>query len=131
METFETKKLNLSLRILLVEDEPIVQRVHIAMLKKIGCSVCLAENGMQVFEKSLDGYDLIFMDMELPDLKGTEITIKIREYEKDRKQTPIVFLTAFTQQEIINECLESGANAVYHKPINIKKLNEIILQYVL
>lgn len=115
--------------ILLVEDERIVQMVHLAMLKKLGCQVDLAETGEEALAKFSNGYDLIFMDIGLPDIRGTKVTEEIRRSESGSKPIPIVVLTAYSEEEIEAECLAAGANAMYKKPITATILEEILKEY--
>ena len=118
---------NQSLSVLLVEDERIVSHIHSTLLKNMGCSVDTAFNGNEAFTKSNDHYDLIFMDVGLPDITGIEVMSKIRE---TGNQTPIVVLTAYTGSDVKNKCFAAGADAVFTKPISVEKLGEILKDFV-
>lgn len=115
--------------ILLVEDEAIIQTVHSNMLKKIGYQVDIASNAKEVISKERNQYPLIFMDIGLPDISGIELTKKLRETNNPQKNTPIVFLTAYSDLTLIKKCLSVGANEVYRKPITILILQDILKKY--
>lgn len=119
-----------TLKILLVEDTVVVQKIHTAILEKLNCSVDLAVDGNQALEKAFNGqnYDLIFMDIGLPDMTGIEVMQKIRE--KETNQVPIVVLTAFSDEETIVESKEAGAEAVYVKPIKMSDFQKILGTYI-
>jgi len=118
------------INVLLVEDEPIIQKVHVMMLQKLGCFVELAIDGKQALEKASYNYDLIFMDMGLPEVSGADITEQIRSREKIFKHTPIIMLTGYSQKEIHELCLKNGADAVYTKPIDINIFQKILQNYI-
>jgi CheY-like chemotaxis protein len=69
------------------------------------------------------------MDLGLPDLSGVEVIKVIRCYEQDNKRVPIVVLTAYVEEKIINACLAAGADSVFYKPIEPGKLAEIVWKY--
>ncbi|HEX4045426.1 MAG TPA: response regulator [Gammaproteobacteria bacterium] len=116
-------------RILLIEDELIVQNIHRLLLEKIGYEVNVASNGAEALQKFGRGYNLIFADVGLPDMNGIEVIKAIREYERNNKRTPIIVLTAYQDEKIKRECLMAGADCVYMKPIGEEKLAEIIIEY--
>ncbi len=116
-------------RVLLVEDSPVVQRVHIRMLEKLGCQVDLAENAMQALAMCANDYDVIFMDVGLPEISGLEITEEIRHREGAKKHTPIIAITGFAHEEDKNNCLAAGMDAVATKPIKPEDLKEILLKW--
>lgn len=115
--------------ILLVEDEPIVQRIHRLILELISCQVDIASNGKEAIKKANNHYDLIFMDVGLSDIDGIQVTKIIRQYELEKKHTPIIMLTAYTGEDIKEKCLAAGANEVFNKPISTEKFKEIICKY--
>ena len=118
------------IKVLLVEDEPIVQKVHTCILKKLGCKVDLAINAEEALIKANNDYDIIFMDIGLPGKSGIEVTVEIRTNEIGRKNVPIIVLTAYSDQEIKQKCLMAKANVVHTKPININTLKQILQDYV-
>lgn len=113
-------------RILLVEDEVIVQVVHRTMLEKMGCNVVIAACGKEAIEKYSQGnFDLIFMDIGLPDMRGTEAAAKIRKYESN-VHIPIIAITAYIAEEIDEECMKAGIDKIYNKPIQATVLKQIL-----
>lgn len=106
-------------KILLVEDNLINQRVTEHMLKELGCKITIASNGQEAInffqEKQ---FDLILMDIGLPDMDGYEATKKIRSLEKPDEELPIIALTAYASANDKQKCLDAGMNNVITKPIN-------------
>lgn len=109
------------LHILLVEDTPIAQKVACTALKALDCQVDVAPDGLTAEELAAENtYDLIFMDLGLPDISGIEATRRIREREITDNKLPvlIVALTAHASEETISHCLEVGMQQVTNKPLN-------------
>jgi len=108
------------LDVLVVEDNRVNQRVATLMLNKLGHSVSVANNGIEALECiEAGGYDLIFMDMQMPVMDGLETTIKVREREqKTGKHIPIVAMTANAMQGDRERCLEAGMDDYVSKPIH-------------
>lgn len=121
----KTQNTNRNPKVLLVEDEKIIQMVHMAILKKLGCEVDLAENGEQALKQFSKGYDVILMDIGLPDMRGSKIASEIRRSESG-KRTPIVAVTAYTGDEIDNECTTAGMDAIYNKPVTDDTMKKIL-----
>lgn len=122
-------KIKTNPKILLVEDEKIVQMINTLMLKKLGCQVDLAETGEEALAKFKNGYNVIMMDIGLPDKRGTQVAAEIRRTEFG-KDIPIIALTAFTGDEIDTECLAAGIDAIYNKPLNEETLKKILQQHL-
>jgi len=116
-------------RVLLVEDEELVQRITTKLLISLGCTVDVAQNGKQALEKNFNTYDLILMDIGLPDMDGTEVTKIIRE-SFSACDLPIIALTAHVQSHYRQQCLSVGMNHVLNKPAAKSELNQIITRYV-
>lgn len=102
--------------ILLVEDSPIVQKVHFLILKNLGCAVDVANDGTEALTKLTKSYDLILMDIGLPGMSGIEVALKIRQQQVQTKRTPIIALTAFGDS-VKNECYQAGIDDFATKPI--------------
>ena len=108
-----------ALKILLAEDNIINQKLIKTMLTKSGYQVDLAGNGCEVLDKiniASDTYDLIFMDIQMPEMDGIEATKMIRQ--KGFTKIPIIALTASALQEDRELCLKVGMNDFLPKPIN-------------
>lgn len=116
------------MQVLLVEDDPVVQNIHKTFLERMGCEVRLATNGKEALAQVDDQLDLVILDIGLPDISGVVVARKIRE--QDIKRIPIIFLTAFSGEEIKRECLlANDAEGFYTKPIGFVKLTQVVLEY--
>lgn len=106
-------------RILIVEDQSVGAVVVQNMLNNLGCDVDVAPNGQTALELVKQYlYDLIFMDIGLPDMDGYEVTKAIRKYESNSEhKVPIVALTAHASPESKQFCLDIGMNAALTKPL--------------
>ncbi|WP_084273777.1 response regulator [Legionella fairfieldensis] len=121
-----------SYRVLVVEDNAIAQKVAQSILAQLACESDLAENGEQALElwKSKP-YDLIFMDIGLPDIDGYEVTHRIRVQELTRKtHSPVIALTAHAGDENKKRCIEAGMNAVLSKPLTMKHCIDIVNTFI-
>jgi two-component system sensor histidine kinase/response regulator len=118
------------LRILLAEDNEVNQEVAAAMLRKRGHLVDVVSNGRQAVEKVAGGtYDLVLMDIQMPEMDGLDATREIRDRESrlDRSQrTPIVALTARAMAGDREKCLAAGMDEHVTKPIRAKELFEVL-----
>src|SRR5579862_1016357 len=116
-------------KVLLVEDEPIFQQLHYLFLEELGCDVDVVETGAQALASAVCHYDIIFMDVGLPDLRGTEVVTKIRESEFITNKTPVIILTAYSKNEIEKECFSAGADQILSKPVTSRDFIKILKQY--
>jgi signal transduction histidine kinase/ligand-binding sensor domain-containing protein len=116
------------LRILLAEDNPVNQRLAMRLLERRGHGVTLASSGREAIDwAEREHFDLILMDLQMPDMDGLEATAMIREREKQRGgRTPIVALTAHTMKGDRERCLEAGMDNYINKPIDAVKFLEIV-----
>jgi signal transduction histidine kinase/ActR/RegA family two-component response regulator len=113
-----------SLDILLVEDNPVNQIVGRRLLEKAGHLVTLASNGREAVESSLDHtFDVILMDLQMPEMDGLEATSVIRDRDRRRgTHTHIIALTAHALPEHEESCRSAGMDGYLTKPINKEKL---------
>ena len=109
----------LHLRILLAEDNPTNQRLALRLLEKHGHVVTAVENGKQAVKLSAEqDFDLILMDVHMPEMSGIEATRTIRQLElSTRRHIPIVALTASAMNEDRDVCLAAGMDDYLAKPI--------------
>jgi len=115
------------LKILLVEDNVINQKVALKMLSNVGHSVKVADNGQEAIDKfRKEKFDLILMDIEMPLVDGYEATRVIREMEAEHSRTPIIAMTAHAFERDCKRCLDIGMNDYISKPVNTRKLIKII-----
>ena len=116
-------------RILLVEDSPMNQKVATEILKRFGCQVEVAADGLdavRMFESN--DYDLVFMDIHMPVMDGFEAARTIREKEKGRKRIPIVAMTALAMPGDRERCLASGMDDYIAKPIRSTAVRDVLLK---
>src|SRR5947209_20353198 len=107
------------LLILLVEDNPINQKVAARLLEKHGHAVVIAGNGLECLA-ALDrqGFDLVLMDVSMPEMDGLEATAAIRQREVATGQRlPIVALTAHAMNGDRERCLQAGMDGYVAKPV--------------
>jgi signal transduction histidine kinase/ActR/RegA family two-component response regulator len=113
--------------ILLVEDNPVNQNLAKIILTKGGCHVEVAKNGKEAVEKftaSPDKFDLIFMDIQMPEMDGMEATKIIRD--KGFGSVPIIAMTAHAMKGDRGKCLEAGMNDYISKPIKKEVVFEML-----
>ena len=114
-------------RILLAEDNPMNQKLAVALLKKTGYWVDAVENGRMAIEAlNHTAYHLILMDVQMPEMNGFDATKAIREKEGDQKHTPIVAMTAYAMKGDQERCLQAGMDDYISKPIEPQELLDAI-----
>ncbi|MGV3507767.1 MAG: response regulator, partial [Sphingobacteriaceae bacterium] len=112
-------------KILVAEDNLINQKLIIRVLNKLGYEVALANNGVEVLEMlTKENYELIFMDVQMPEMDGLEATQLIRK--TCEIQPIIVAMTANAMAEDKEECLNAGMNDYLSKPIQLEGLTEML-----
>jgi signal transduction histidine kinase/ligand-binding sensor domain-containing protein/CheY-like chemotaxis protein len=126
--TGESENPRPSLRILLAEDNPVNQRVAARLLEKRGHRVALAVTGREALGwLDREQFDLILMDVQMPDMDGIETTAVIREREKSAGgHMPIIALTAHAMGGDRERCIEAGMDNYVNKPIDAVKLLEVV-----
>ncbi|WP_413287612.1 ATP-binding protein [Bdellovibrio sp. HCB337] len=118
-------------RVLLVEDNPINQKIALLMLEKIGCNVDVAANGIEALKAlQLFSYDLIFMDCQMPEMDGYEATRRIRKLQKPISDIPIIALTANAFKEDQTKCIDAGMNDFVTKPVESSTLESKLNRYI-
>jgi CheY-like chemotaxis protein len=117
----------LSLRILLAEDNLVNQRVAMTMLGKMGHQVTLATNGREALEQwRQSDFDLILMDVQMPEMTGLQATMQIRREEAIGSHVPIVAMTASAMSEERDRCLAAGMDDFISKPVSYKVIEQMI-----
>jgi len=120
-------------RILLVEDDLVNQKVTSHMLKKMTCSVDIANNGQEALSKFKQGtYDLVLMDCHMPEMDGYVATARLLTYEKEKgkEHTPIIALTANSLQGDLEKCLAAGMDDYLSKPLNMAVLGKTMSEWL-
>ncbi len=115
----------LNAHLLLAEDNPVNQEVAIGMLRKFGCTVEIAENGLEAIKAvKHTNYDLVLMDCMMPEMDGYKATSEIRHLQNTGKLSyfPIIALTANAVEGDREKCLSAGMNDYLTKPIKTKDL---------
>jgi len=119
------------INILLVEDNPVNQQVFKFYMDKLGYSFDLANNGMIAIDQvNKNNYDLIFMDIMMPNMNGLQATKNIRELLPVDRQPFIIALTADALIGQRERYLKEGFDDYCTKPFNLNQLKEIIYQYI-
>ncbi|MBF0582838.1 MAG: response regulator [Magnetococcales bacterium] len=122
------------LRVLLADDSPDNRMLIKVFLKGIDCHLDMAEDGqkaVELFTSEAADYDLVLMDVQMPELDGLEATRRIRAWEQERELSPvpIIALTAHAMAEDVNKSLAAGCTAHVTKPIRKARLLGIVADY--
>lgn len=120
-------------RILVVEDVEISRNIMGLMLKKFNCEVEMASCGLEAIKLAFTNkYDLIFMDLGLPDISGITVTKLIRNFPNEScASVPILALTAHVDVNYKQDCLSAGMNGFLLKPVSVQDIEDNLNQYVL
>ncbi len=120
-----------SIRVLLADDVKINTIVAEKMLKTLGFSVTTVENGKEaIAELQRREYDVILMDVEMPEMDGYEATQRIRNGEAgvERKSVTVIAMTAHEHGEVRRRCKDVGMNGYIVKPIDFANLKKTIAE---
>jgi two-component system sensor histidine kinase/response regulator len=134
-----------SVRILLAEDNPVNQKLAMVLLRKGGYEVDLANNGSEAFRKYItepNGFDVIFMDIQMPEMDGIEAAREIRAWERARNalgepantghcHIPIVAMTANAMKGDREKCIHAGMDDYITKPIRKDVVFAVLNRWVL
>jgi two-component system, sensor histidine kinase and response regulator len=121
-----------SLAILLAEDNAVNQKLAIRLLEKRGHHVTLAANGREALAAlERKSYDLVLMDVQMPEMDGLEATIQLREREKGLgTRQAVVAMTALVMKGDRERCLEAGMDGYLSKPIRPQELDDLLDIYI-
>jgi PAS domain S-box-containing protein len=119
-------------RVLLVDDNAINQKVGQRLLSKLGCQVDIAGDGPEAIAKATAanaGYDMIFMDIQMPEMDGVTVTREIRNRLGD-KCPPVVAMTAYSMQEDAGRFMRQGLDDYVGKPVKSRHLYEVLHRWL-
>jgi PAS domain S-box-containing protein len=120
-------------RVLLVEDNPVNQKVACGMLRRFGVITSTAENGAEALQMLKDQrYDLVLMDVQMPVMDGYEATVRLRQAETGDglTATPVIALTANALSQDRQAALAAGMNDFLTKPLTRNALQEVLTRWV-
>jgi CheY-like chemotaxis protein len=118
------------LEILLVEDNPVNQKVAIRYLQRMGYRADAVANGLEAVHAMRErDYQLIFMDVQMPEMDGYAATREIRAKTAQDRQPIIIALTANAMQGDRERCLAAGMDDYITKPVKIDEIQRIISQF--
>jgi CheY-like chemotaxis protein len=115
-------------RVLVVEDNEVNRKLALRLLQRLGCSVDIATNGREAVEMTANrAYDMVFMDIQMPERDGIEATRLIRERESATgKHLPIIAMTAHAMEGDRERCLSSGMDDYLSKPVKVDLLAQMV-----
>ena len=128
-KSIKKEKVKRKLKILVVEDNMLNSQVVTSFLKRLGHTSDIASNGKLALEKlAAKNYDVVLMDIEMPEMDGIEATREIRNgnYKVKNPQIPIIALTAHALRDYEEKSYEVGMDSYLTKPIDIDRLTEVL-----
>lgn len=118
-------------RVLLVEDYVLNQEIMQDMLELMECRVDIAENGKQALEMvEKNPYDVILMDIQMPEMDGYATTREIRKLEVGKKHSAILAITANALVGDREKCIDAGMDDYLPKPVELDKLENLLKKYI-
>ena len=121
-----------NLHILIADDNLLNLEILSIMLQNLGHQVSMVKNAVEVLNAlEQDTFDLILMDINMPELNGIEATMQIRQMNKPYQHIPIIAMSANIGDKFSTLCLENGMNAYLAKPIEIETLDRKIMEILL
>lgn len=114
-------------KILIAEDSFVNQKILLRILKQIGCTADVVSNGLQAIEAvATKNYDIVFMDMYMPEMDGLEATRKIVNSRFPSNRPRIIALTADSMSGDKDKCIEAGMDDYITKPVCIEEILSIL-----
>jgi CheY-like chemotaxis protein len=121
-------------RVLLAEDVEINREIVMALLEPTQLEIDCAINGAQalnMYKQKPDAYDLIFMDLQMPEMDGYEATRRIRALPHQRAgSVPIIAMTANVFREDVEKCISAGMNDHLGKPLKLEEVISLLNKYL-
>ena len=116
-------------RVLLVEDNEINQMVATKIISRTGARVTIAENGKEALSLAGRGFDIIFMDIQMPEMDGYETTMALRG-RRETMDVPIVAMTAGVFDDDRQRCFQSGMNDFLMKPVTPESVHAVLKKWL-
>ncbi len=116
------------LQVLVAEDNPVNEAVIVRVLQKMGHTPTMAHNGREALSLATNGkFDLVFMDVQMPEMDGLAATVAIRESEKrSRTHLPIFAMTAHAMKGDREQCLAAGMDGYITKPVHFSDIQQTL-----
>jgi DNA-binding NtrC family response regulator len=127
-EEMEGSKKNI--KILLIDDEPMILRSSRRVLEKLGYSVHATDNGkdaIEIYKKDHDNFSIVIMDMIMPVMDGSQIFYALQKIDK---KVPVIICSGYSKDEKVKELLSTGAIDFIQKPFDIKILSQMLDTYL-
>jgi|GEM_PF-15459 len=120
------------LKLLLVEDNPVNQKVALRQLQRLGCQADCASNGQEALDKlAVQNYDIVLMDCQMPILDGYQATQALRQRERDtQRHTIVISLTAGAMKGDREKCLAAGMDDYITKPVVLADLEDVLWRWL-
>lgn len=120
------KKLN----ILLAEDDEMIEKITTFYLRRNGHEVDVAKNGFEAIHKFQErSYDVILMDIQMPEMDGLQAVKEIRKLENEYRKTGHTTIIAITTNPDKNECIKAGVDGYAQKPFSFDELSTLFHEY--
>jgi len=117
--------------VLLAEDNPVNQKVAMAMLRKLGFETRCVSNGVEaVAAAASDRYDVVLLDCQMPRMDGFEAATRIRADEGTTRRTPIIAMTAGAMTDDRDRCLQAGMDDYLAKPVTVAQLDAVVRRWI-
>jgi two-component system, sensor histidine kinase SagS len=115
-------------KILVVEDNPVEQKIVSMLATRCGYTVEVAANGFKALDllSTKHDYAAVLMNYMLPAMNGFECTQQIRELDSDARNVPIIAVTAFTLDDAKQQCLKAGMNDYLSKPYSVEEFESML-----
>jgi len=118
------------LKILLAEDDEMIERITSYYLRRYGHEVDIAKNGMEALDKyKMKEYDLILMDIQMPEMDGIAAVKEIRKLELEYLSKGHTTIFAITTNPDREECMNAGADGYAQKPFSFEELSSLFRSY--
>ena len=118
------------MKVLVIEDVEIARKMAALILTRLNCEVSLAGTGNQALELiNTNTYQLILLDLGLPDIDGITVAEAIRSNQNVKKSTPIVALTAHSDEDIKQKCITAGIDDFLTKPLTFDSAEALIKRF--